>query len=105
MDEVKMIEVMNQAVTQEQAAANLDAMIVQAASDLIGERTAATINAGLSRFGVAYRVQADDARLTDATIDLATAQDAAHKIEDQVTEPQRSIFVAAERLQSPDLPS
>jgi hypothetical protein len=56
------------------AAANfetLEAEIVHSAAEAIAERAAASINTGLERFGVTYRVQGTDSRLSYAAVNLA----------------------------------
>lgn len=55
------------------------AAIVHRMAEVVSERAAASINVGLARFGVAYRVQADDARLVDQSINLAAAHDAHYR--------------------------
>ena len=60
-------------------AARLETLIVARAADLIMERATAEINGQLKRLKVAYSVPADDARLTDAVIELAIAHNQAHK--------------------------
>jgi hypothetical protein len=58
------------------AAANfetLEAKIVHSAAEVIAERAAASINTGLDRFGVTYRVQGTDSRLSYAAVNLAAA--------------------------------
>lgn len=66
---------------RDEAAENLAAQIVHRAAEIIASDAADVINAGLERFGVAYRVAADDSRLADESVNLAAAHDAAHRHE------------------------
>jgi len=75
----------------------LETLIVARAADMIAEQTAASINAGLERFGVAYRVDANDPRLVDSVVELAIAHNEAHKRE-LAWLPDAGVFSAAERL-------
>lgn len=68
----------NQAVLSDPSAENA-AAIVHRATEVIAENAAAVINAALERFGVEYRVRADDARLVDEAVSLAAAHDAAYR--------------------------
>jgi hypothetical protein len=73
-----MIE-MSPAEAREEAAANLERLIVAHAAELVMEQATSEVNGWLERAGVAYRVPADDSRLTDAVVELATAHNQAHK--------------------------
>lgn len=70
---------MNPVEAREEAAANLDRLITARGADILMEQATAEINVWLERFKVAYRVPADDERLTDAVIELAIAHNQAHK--------------------------
>jgi len=89
---------MNQVMTREEAAAILDQAIVHAAAEAIGALTVEGINAGLERFGVAYRVQADDARLTGAVRELAVSHNQEHKRDLAGLPDDLGVFAAATRM-------
>lgn len=62
-----------------EVAAPIETLIVARNADLIMERATAELNGYLERFKVAYRVPADEPRLTGACVDLAHARNEAYK--------------------------
>jgi hypothetical protein len=74
-----MMNEINPAVTREEEAARLEALILARAADMIMGRATTEINGRLERLGVAYRVPANYAQLTNAVVDLAYAHNEAYK--------------------------
>lgn len=74
-----MMEAVNPAEAREEAAATLDRLITAHGADMVMAQSTAELNALLESFGVAYRVEADDARLTEVCVELGIAHNQAHK--------------------------
>jgi len=92
------MEAVNPAEAREEAAANLEKLILASAADMLMSQVTSEFNTLLERLGVEYRAPADEPRLTDVVIDLGYTHNEQCKRDVGMLPDDGGIWAAAVRL-------